>query len=226
MSDWLKVFGEMNLDNLFVIAGLAFLAIGVIGKVSGKVDPSPRARATSALVGMCLMGSGVWIHRGHMTAGSAVPPRATNIATPPIEEVHTQKSLAPQPAITDQDSNSHHQGLAYFAGTWKNTDANTRGITTLSVRTRGESVWVRAWGACRPTDCDWGEVSGTAYTPGVSADPINDAQKVSAVFETSFSNTLLTLSPAENDELEAGTQTRFTDDSGRSSYSATYTFRH
>jgi len=221
MSDWLKVFGEMSLDNLFVIAGLAFLAIGVIGRISGKIDPSPRARGLSAAVGICLVLSGVWIHRGHVPTSSPQSPAMT-VST---QGVHAQTTSYQNPEHA-AGSQHHAVGLSYFAGTWKNTDTNTRGLTTVRVRTSGESVWVRAWGSCHPTDCDWGEVSGTAYTPGVSADPINDAQKVSAVFETSFSNTFLTLSPADNDELEADAQTRFTDDSGRSSYSATYTFRH
>jgi hypothetical protein len=228
MSDWLKMFGEMSLDNLFVIAGLAFLAIGIVGKISGKIDPTPRARTISAMVGVCLVLSGVWIHREHATGAGAPAPSASATVTPePIKEVHAQES-APSHRPTDHPV-THPQdavGLSYFSGTWKNTDANTRGLTTLSVRTAGDSVWVRAWGACHPTDCDWGEVSGTAYAPGVSDDPARNAQKVTAVFETSFSNTQLTLSPANEDEIEADTQTRFTDNSGRSSYSASYTFRH
>ena len=230
MSDWPKVFGEMSLDNLFVVAGLAFLGIGIIGKISGKIDPSPRARAISAIVGVCLALSGIWIHRGHISVpGAAAPPQSAGVTPSPIKEVNAQGAPgSPQPAPDDRASHNqpHALGLSYFSGTWKNTDARTRGLTTVSVRTAGESVWVRAWGACHPTDCDWGEVSGTAFAPTVSADPANDAQKVTAVFETSFSNTLMTLSSADGDELEADTQTRFTDNSGRSSYSSTYTLRH
>jgi len=224
MSDWLKVFGEMSLDNLLVIAGLAFLAIGILGKISGKIDPSPRARAIAAIVGICLMGSGIWIHRGH----PSVPASKREISSsPPGNEVHAQE-VTPDPHVTlsHVPGNRHVVGLSYFGGKWKNADTKTRGLTALNIRTTGESVWVRAWGACHPIDCDWGEVSGTAFAPGVSADPENNAQKVTAVFETSFSNTLMTLSPADGDEIEADTQTRFTDNSGRSSYSSTYTFRH
>jgi len=230
MSDWLKVFGEMSLDNLFVIAGLAFLGIGIVGKISGKIDPSPRARAISAMVGVCLVLSGIWIHRGHISLpAAAAPSQSANVIPPPIKEVNAQGAPGPSQPVPDDHpprNQSHALGLSYFSGTWKNTDAHTRGLTTVSVRTAGESVWIRAWGACHPTDCDWGEVSGTAFAPGVSADPENNAQKVTAVFETSFSNTLMTLSPADGDEIEADTQTRFTDNSGRSSYSSTYTFRH
>jgi hypothetical protein len=226
MSDWLKIFGEMSLDNLFVIAGLAFLAVGVIGKISGRIDPRPRAWAISAMVGVCLILSGVWIHYEHITqAATGAPP--PNLPLTPIKEAAAQDATAHQPAEDRPASDKHRNVLlSYFEGTWKNTDANTRGLTTLSVRTAGESVWVHAWGACHPSDCDWGEVSGTSFAPAVSNDPAGEAEKVTAVFETSFSNTLLTLSPADDDTLEADTRTRFTDDSGRSSYAATYTFRH
>ena len=67
---------------------------------------------------------------------------------------------------------------------------------------------------------------GNAFAPSVATDPASSAQKVTALFETSFSNTLLTLSPTDDDEIQADTQTHFTDNSGRSSYSASYTFRH
>jgi hypothetical protein len=225
MSDWLKIFGEMSLDNLFVIAGLAFLAVGVIGKISGRIDPSSRVWAISAMVGVCLILGGVWIHHGHITQAAAGPP--PNFPLSPIKEAAAQDARARQSAEDRPASDKHRNvRLSYFEGTWKNTDANTRGLTTLSVRTAGESVWVHAWGACHPSDCDWGEVSGASFAAGVSSEPAGDAQKVTAVFETSFSNTLLTLSPADDDTLEADTRTRFTDDSRRSSYSATYTFRH
>ena len=219
MSDWVKVFGEMSFDNLFVIACLAFLAVGIVGKISGKIDPSPAARLISGVVGLGLICGGLYIHHGHITTAGSDAAHVTPLVPP--KEVHAQENNNHATGNAD-----HAVGLAFFTGTWKNTDAHTRGLTTVSVRTAGESVWVRAWGACHPSDCDWGEVSGTAFAPGVSADPKKNAQKVTAVFETSFSNTLMTLSPADGDELEADTQTRFTDNSGRSSYSSTYTFRH
>src|SRR5437773_2573068 len=88
MSDWLKVFGEMSLDNLFVIAGLAFLGIGIIGK--SKIDPSPRARVIAAIVGICLMGSGIWIHRGHP---SVSPSKVEVSSSTPGNEVHAQEVI-------------------------------------------------------------------------------------------------------------------------------------
>ena len=167
--------------------------------------------------------SGAWFHRGH----SAITRAAAHEASGPVgKEVHAQQRAAIHGATTDLNANQHQTGLSYFAGKWKNKDLKTRGLTKLDVRTADQSVWVHAWERCHPTDCDWGEVAGTPLAPSMSTNSVSDSQKVTAVFETSFSNTRLTLTPADDDELRADTQTRFTDNSGRSGYSSTYTFRH
>jgi len=234
MSDWLKVFGEMSLDNLFVISGLVFLGIGVVGKISGKIDPSRSARVMSALLGACLVTGGLWIHRGHSSSPQTGKIQSSpSEGQPPASDVHASVRQVPTEGNETQSGanggQSHNQphavGLPFFSGSWKNVDAETRGLTTLSVRSAGQAVWVHAWGRCHPTDCDWGEVAATAFAPGVEANPANHAQKITAVYQTSFSNTLLTLTPSGDDALMADTETRFTDNSGRSSYSATYTFR-
>ena len=42
-------------------------------------------------------------------------------------------------------------------GIWINTDENTNGITKISFKKEGQKIKVHMWGACHPTDCDWGE---------------------------------------------------------------------
>ena len=197
-----------------------------MAKISDKFYPGPRARAIFLIVGVCLLSIGIWIHRRH------APGTAADAQSEPAGVLHAlPKEVRAQGDSTraglDHHGNKHAvTGLSYFSGTWKNAKNGSRGLTTLKVRTAGESVFVRAWGACHPTDCDWGEVPGNAFAPSVATDPASSAQKVTALFETSFSNTLLTLSPTDDDEIQADTQTHFTDNSGRSSYSASYTFRH
>ena len=234
MSDWLKLFGEMSLDNLFVISGLVFLGIGVVGEISGKFDSSRSARVMSALLGVCLVAGGLGIHRGHISSAQTVKAQSSpNDGQQTASDVHAwvrqrqaQGNEAHSSVNGDPSGNQPHAaGLPFFSGSWKNVDGETRGLTTLSVRSAGQGVWVHAWERCHPTDCDWGEVTATAFAPGVVTDPANLAQKITAVFQTSFSNTILTLTPSGNDALMADTETRFTDNSGRSSYSATYTFR-
>lgn len=223
MSHRFEIF-EISLDSLLVISGLGFLAVAFAGGIVGKIQPTVRARTFAAIVGICLMAGAVWIH--HSRSSVADSKAQSGRASLAIKvQAHEMPKERPAPA-DHLVANHADTGLAYFGGKWKNRDTKTRGLTTLNVRTSGESVWVHAWGACHPSDCDWGEVAGTPLTPTISTNPTNDANKVTAVFETSFSSTILTLSPSDDDELQADTQTRFTDNSGRSGYSATYTFRH
>jgi len=49
-------------------------------------------------------------------------------------------------------------GLNNFAGTWKNVNTRTKGITKLVISVKGRTATVHAWGKCQPRDCDWGTV--------------------------------------------------------------------
>ncbi|NTW52550.1 MAG: hypothetical protein HGB22_08180 [Chlorobiaceae bacterium] len=111
-----------------------------------------------------------------------------------------------------------------FTGSWKNTDPNTSGITTLVISGNGNALQLHAWGKCHPQDCDWGEVPAYAYAPGVSAPIEPAARAVSALFTTGFSQTLVIVQPEGNNAIRATTYTRFTDGSRRSNYTSSYTF--
>lgn len=113
--------------------------------------------------------------------------------------------------------------LNEFKGQWVNTDPNTQGITALNIGVIGNQVSVRAWGKAHPKDIDWGSVPGYPYTKSVS-DNINGAKIISATFRTSFSEIIL-LIQARGNQLGVDTFTRFTDNSGRSNYYATYYFK-
>jgi hypothetical protein len=115
--------------------------------------------------------------------------------------------------------------LDQFAGRWKNTDPNTRGVTTLDIGVSQTNVTVQAWGKCHPKDCDWGRVQGFAYGPSVSANLAQTAQVISAVFQTAFSQTLMVIRSLGKTRLQAEVLTRFTDQSGRTNYRGLYTFR-
>jgi hypothetical protein len=113
--------------------------------------------------------------------------------------------------------------LSGFAGNWVNTDPNTRGNTKLSIEVNGTNVMLQAWGACSPTDCDWGKVVAYPYTASVSNNQANTSDALSAIFTTGFSQTLMIVKQSGN-QLKAEIFTRFTDGSGRSNYHNTYTF--
>ena len=114
--------------------------------------------------------------------------------------------------------------LSRFSGNWRNADPATGGITRLQITTSSITVRVHAWGKCEPTDCDWGAVAGIAYGPDVSSSIITTARAVTAVFTTSFSETILTIHPFGSDRLTVTSYTRFTGGSRRSPYTDSYVF--
>ena len=115
-------------------------------------------------------------------------------------------------------------GLSDFAGRWKNSNPNTRGITTLVITVQGVNVTVHAWGKCHPRDCDWGMVRATAYAPSVSSNLARDARALVAEFRSSFSDTLLVIK-AKHNKLKVESYTHFTDRSHRTDYTNVYEFR-
>ncbi len=115
-------------------------------------------------------------------------------------------------------------GFDDFAGTWKNMDANTGGITKLRIAIEGSEVRVNAWGKCHPEDCDWGEIKADAYGPSASSNIQSSAQALIARYKTDFSSTILVITRAGSDRLKAEAYTSFRDGSGRSNYAAEYTF--
>ncbi len=115
-------------------------------------------------------------------------------------------------------------GLNQFAGTWKNADPNTRGITTLKIKVSGTTVRVRAWGSCTPKDCDWGTVKALAYAPKVSSDLARTAKALTAEFKTKFNKTLLVVKPLRGKMLQVDTFTHFTS-GNRTDYCNVYKFK-
>ena len=75
--------------------------------------------------------------------------------------------LSQHPAVSSQ-----------ITGTWLNQDPETMGITQVVVTSRAGKLYVHAWGACQPKDCDEGETEltlgeglGTAiFDAGVALD--------------------------------------------------------
>jgi hypothetical protein len=121
---------------------------------------------------------------------------------------------------------SAYATIGQLEGKWKNVDSSTNGITTLEIQVSGNKVTVHAWGKCSPTDCDWGTVDATAYAPDVSSPLPSKAHALSAVFKTNFDETRLIIDTVDGNKLRVESMTHFTDNSGRSNYSAVYHFAH
>ena len=142
MSDLLSHLVDAPLANILILAGLAFLAIAVIGKIRGKIEPSTSGRVMAGTLGLALLACGIYSH----SVGDAV---RTNAKQPTADPG--------QPAPKQEEPGSKK---SLFAGNWKNDSPETRGITRLEIQQEGETVRVHAWAACSPQDCDWGIETG------------------------------------------------------------------
>jgi len=218
MLEFLQELSKARMDTLFVLAGLVFLAVAILGNISGKIQPGTGGRIASGIIGPILIAFGLWIHIGDHVAGDS-----SDKASPPKVVDGGGKAPEKEPPAPPTTSRSPEATpVAAFSGRWRNIDPKTRGITTVEIEVQDSRAWVHAWGACQPTDCDWGRVEASPFASGVSSP---DVRSLSAVYTTGFSQTGLTLRLPSAESLEVESATHFTDRSGRSDYSAMYAFR-
>jgi outer membrane lipoprotein-sorting protein len=100
---------------------------------------------------------------------------------------------------------AHASVLDLTYGTWINEDQQNGGVTQIVVRLDGSHVVGHAWGACRPTDCDWGEAEVELWN-GIP----------SIMWKQGFSTTRMQLVPQPDGRLLVVYHEEFQDDSGRS----------
>lgn len=67
MTEWLTIIFSSPIPNLFIIVGLVFLGIAVVGNISGKIQPGRGGRVLSALLGFALVGGGLWMYSNPST---------------------------------------------------------------------------------------------------------------------------------------------------------------
>jgi hypothetical protein len=101
-------------------------------------------------------------------------------------------------------------------GSWVNTDPNTRSITRVQVKmvdcndtnTNNPEYRVHLYGACHPSNCDWGSVSGRRLKTG----------EIYAFYDQGFAkrDVFIRMSKYRAGQLWVAVRTTFTD--GRSPY--------
>src|SRR5215475_8899182 len=97
-----------------------------------------------------------------------------------------------------------------LAGTWMNTNNGTRGITRVEISMKDGGVAVRAFGACDPSPCDWGE----SYAEVFAEDPdSNKGNAFNALYDFGFMETRLQAHIRQG-LLVVAKFDRFKDDSG------------
>ena len=101
-----------------------------------------------------------------------------------------------------------------LTGTWLNTDKRTGGITKLVLTQNDGALMVRAFGACDPAPCDWGEVQGAAFSSGVASP---EGMAFTAFYQFGFLETFLAVY-LKGGILVLDSFNTFNDHSGRSNY--------
>ena len=70
MSDLAKEILNAPLGTILILAGLAFLAIGIVGKIKGKIEPGTWGRVLSGIAGLVFLGIGLAMHLGGQKKGA------------------------------------------------------------------------------------------------------------------------------------------------------------
>jgi hypothetical protein len=110
VADVLRIFTEASLDNLFVVAGLVFLGLAVIGKASGQIQLGRGGRAAAGFLGPALIVAGLVIHAGHPKPASGSSPAVTPVPTDTTQ--HSTPPRTPAPVSPP----SHERGNASAGG--------------------------------------------------------------------------------------------------------------
>jgi hypothetical protein len=102
MTDLLSHLVDAPVANILILAGLAFLTVGVLGKISGKIEPAASGRVMSGLLGAALLIYGICAH----TSADAVRRSAQRSSeTQPSQYQHLR---GPSAANVGQTARRHH----------------------------------------------------------------------------------------------------------------------
>src|ERR1700739_4988222 len=111
--------------------------------------------------------------------------------------------------------------LPGLIGTWVNVNPATRDIVKVVLTNNGGALSVHAYGACTPTPCDWGQVTGQAYSASVEG---GAAVAFTANYQFGFKRTILT-GHLHGEQLIVDDFNVFEDGSGRAAYFTEGTFK-
>lgn len=112
MQELVKDVFTAPLGTIFVLAGVLFLLIAVVGKVSGKIEPGPKERALAGMLGSAFITIGLAMYWWSLPA-STVPPslEKTKIVdkeiTPPSQPPGKESGRQKGDTSSSPDSATH-----------------------------------------------------------------------------------------------------------------------
>ncbi len=85
-----------------------------------------------------------------------------------------RQSLRQQDSLGSESAPAGELDLSPLLKTWENTYDKTHGIVRVSLSEVDGALFVRAFGACEPAPCDWGEVQADiVFADGVGSGKAN-----------------------------------------------------
>ena len=104
MDDLIKTLVNAPTNSVLVLAGLAFLAVAVFGRITARLDPGPKGRIASGALGVVLLAMGLWLptdtHRNQPTTAGSEPS-----ASPSTSASATSKATGGAPAQPPSSGN-------------------------------------------------------------------------------------------------------------------------
>ncbi|HMR63557.1 MAG TPA: protein kinase [Anaerolineae bacterium] len=142
-------------------------------------------------------------------AANAAATATANAAATATAEADAMATAQAQATAT-----AYWSSIANFTGTWINEDKNTGGMTRLIISQVNENmVSFQGFGACSPSDCDWGVIN-VPFTP----------PNVTGTFVFSFKKTQVTVY-REGDKLIATTFDDYNEGDGRPDRTSNYVLK-
>lgn len=89
MNEIVKGIFNAPLATIFVIAGIIFLLVAVIGNISGKIEPGAKGRVISGVVGLAFIVLGLSMHFQQKTTDTSALPIATPFQKKPDQFIET-----------------------------------------------------------------------------------------------------------------------------------------
>jgi len=106
-----------------------------------------------------------------------------------------------------------------FIGNWKNPDPGASGLMHVAISPNGGNrVDVRAYGDCRPMECDWGIVQGDVYYADSKSDHVS---VIVATFHFGFAHRQVTFRKGSSGQLSFEMLTKLDDNSKRHDFVTT-----
>lgn len=85
MDEIVKAVFAAPLANLFIVAGIIFLFIAVLGNVSGKIEPGAKGRIISEVLGLAFVIAGIVMHLS-ASLPPPIDPRCQSYAQEAIQQ--------------------------------------------------------------------------------------------------------------------------------------------